>query len=277
MHQTLNEAEKESYHSLKHKPLDNTLYEIFNIDIEKEFNPKQNHRNMLKIVRKFHPDKQEDENKKKICNDITKILTETWRIIDNPRIEICYRILGKKGLEGMSCINWSEINKAMGMIQKEWNKINANTQQVKNENITNPHPTTTQTQTKAGHKQHETKPPTKRKRSEPEKPEPTSTEGQQTENNSSQTNEKENGKENTNKKPKISKIIKIIDHYYRHGKYMAKVKWDDDEESNVELDSISDNTLILQEYLTNLLKYQSKRYSWLKKNKLDIIQKAKMS
>lgn len=226
-YEQLNEEQMNSYRQLKHEPLDKTLYSIFNIDTADGFDRKQANNNMKQIVRKFHPDKQ-GPSKQEQASNITKILTGTWRYLNNPRNELCYRVLGR-AITSTTIIEWEEIDKVYPIIMKEWEILNPPKQKEKS-NIKS---------------EEEIKPDTDNKRK-------------------SRSEEKEN--------QEIPRIIRIIDHDYRHKKYFATIEWNDGKRTRMDLEEAAKHKKLFKMYLTDLLKNNSKRYNWLRKNQSQLFE-----
>lgn len=223
----------ESYLKLQHEPIDKTIYNIFNINPNKGFDRKQANVNMKQIIRRFHPDKL-SKSQEEIGNKITKIITETWRYINNPCRELTYRVLGRTNLMGTNTLDWQAIDENMSMITEEWKMMASN--ETSNNTIKSQHKEETHRSTK-------------------------------TKERSSYDNAECPEKENQNlKKRRISEIIRIKDHDYRHKKYYATVEWSDGDSTRMELAETINHGDILKPYLMELLKRNSKRYNWLKKN-----------
>lgn len=210
------------YQSFTQKPTDDTLYKLFNCIPINGFDKERAHSNMRIIVRKFHPDKL-PTHKATMANEITKVLTATWRILKAPDTEICYRVLGRFYTKNEICIDWETIDKVKEEVFREWIKIKESENILKENNNQN-------------------RPP-KREFDEKFKEEPYE-----------------------NKKAKVSKVTRIIDHGYKHKKYTATVEWDDGSITKMLLDETVKLDNILADYLLQLLKQNSKRYNWLKKN-----------
>lgn len=207
------------YKSFTQKPTDDTLYKLFNCTPINGFDRELAHSNMRVIVRKFHPDKQ-PAHKAVMANEITKVLTTTWRLLRAHDTEICYRVLGRFYAKNEICIDWDTIDRVKEDIFREWTIIN------ESKNI-------------LGENQNE---------------------------NKSQKRESDEPESTDNKKAKVSKPIKIIDHAYKHKKYTAKVEWNDGSITKMLLDETMKLDNILNEYLLQLLKENNRRYNWLKKN-----------
>lgn len=164
--------------------------------------------------------------------ECSKIVYETWRFLNNPRREILYRIVGRAEQPSCKEFDWSNADKYHQQITLKWQSMSdddnnsTNAQHNESENITS--------QTNS----------TKRKLNDSDDQDLNSHE----------------------KRNRIAQITRIVDHTYKHKKYLAIVEWDDGDKTKISLDETINHGNILQNYLLYLMKSNSKRYNWLRKN-----------